>query len=183
MQNISGYNLFKFIQSFIKKFNFSLDIWEYEILKNHEKVVRVDHPSLATGKEKATYDKYYPNGAGSIFTFEIKGGAEEAKAFIDRLQIFSLLANVADVKSLVIHPASTTHSQMTENELLDARIKPNTIRLSIGIEHIDDLIEDLAQAFYKNDITDQNGRVLYSARFHWRQKMSERIKGGLQCHR
>jgi len=118
-----------------------------DFLKNHEKVERVDHPSLSSGKEKAAYDKYFPNGGGSIFTFEIKGGAEEAKAFIDRLQIFSLLANVADVKSLVIHPASTTHSQMSENELLDARIRPNTIRLSIGTEHIDDLIEDLMQAF------------------------------------
>lgn len=118
-----------------------------DFLKNHEKVERIDHPSLSSGKEKAAYDKYFPNGAGSIFTFEIKGGAEEAKSFIDKLQIFSLLANVADVKSLVIHPASTTHSQMSEQELLDARIKPNTIRLSIGTEHIDDLIEDLAQAF------------------------------------
>ncbi len=116
-------------------------------LKDHEKVERVNHPSQLTGVEKAAYDKYFPNGGGSIFTFEIKGGAEEAKAFIDRLQIFSLLANVADVKSLVIHPASTTHSQMSEGELLDAGIKPNTIRLSIGTEHIDDLIEDLAQAF------------------------------------
>lgn len=117
-----------------------------DFLKNHEKVERVDHPSLSTGREKAAYDKYFPNGGGSIFTFEIKGGAEEAKAFIDRLQIFSLLANVADVKSLVIHPASTTHSQMTEDELTDARIRPNTIRLSIGTEHVDDLIEDLGQA-------------------------------------
>ncbi len=117
-----------------------------EFLKNHKNVERVDHPSLSSGKEKAAYDKYFPNGGGSIFTFEIKGGADEAKAFIDRLRIFSLLANVADVKSLVIHPASTTHSQMTENELLYARIKPNTIRLSIGTEHIEDLIEDLALA-------------------------------------
>lgn len=116
-------------------------------LKNHDKVERVNHPSLTAGSEKALYDKYFPNGGGSIFTFEIKGGAEDAKAFIDRLQIFSLLANVADVKSLVIHPASTTHSQMNESELLSAGIKPNTIRLSIGTEHIDDLIEDLAQAF------------------------------------
>jgi O-acetylhomoserine (thiol)-lyase len=118
-----------------------------EFLKNHDKVEKVDHPSLAEGKQKTTYEKYFPNGGGSIFTFDIKGGAEEAKAFIDRLQIFSLLANVADVKSLVIHPASTTHSQMTEKELLDARIRPNTIRLSIGTEHVDDLIADLAQAF------------------------------------
>lgn len=115
-------------------------------LKNHEKVERIDHPSLSSGKAKAAYDRYFPNGGGSIFTFDIKGGAEEAKAFIDKLRIFSLLANVADVKSLVIHPASTTHSQMTESELLNARIRPNTIRLSIGTEHIDDLIEDLAQA-------------------------------------
>ena len=118
-----------------------------DFLHNHEKVVRVDHPAFSTGKEKAAYDKYFPNGAGSIFTFEIKGGAKEAQTFIDKLEIFSLLANVADVKSLVIHPASTTHSQMTEEELLAARIKPNTIRLSIGTEHIDDLIEDLANAF------------------------------------
>jgi len=118
-----------------------------EFLKNHEKVESVNHPCLTIGAEKMIYDKYFPNGGGSIFTFEIKGGADEAKAFIDKLQIFSLLANVADVKSLVIHPASTTHSQMNEQELLDAGIKPNTIRLSIGTEHIDDLIEDLAQAF------------------------------------
>ena len=118
-----------------------------DFLKNHEKVERVNHPSLTAGAEKAVYDRYFPNGGGSIFTFEIKGGAEGAKAFIDRLQIFSLLANVADVKSLVIHPASTTHSQLSEEELLDAGIKPNTIRLSIGTEHIADLIEDLAQAF------------------------------------
>lgn len=118
-----------------------------EFLQKHEKVERVNHPSLTTGETKALYDKYFPNGGGSIFTFEIKGGAEEAKAFIDRLKIFSLLANVADVKSLVIHPASTTHSQMSESELPEAGIKPNTIRLSIGTEHIDDLIEDLQQAF------------------------------------
>jgi O-acetylhomoserine (thiol)-lyase len=118
-----------------------------EFLKKQEKVVSIDHPAFTTGKQKETYDKYYPNGAGSIFSFDIKGGADEAKAFIDKLQIFSLLANVADVKSLVIHPASTTHSQMTENELLEARIRPNTVRLSIGTEHVDDLIEDLAQAF------------------------------------
>ena len=96
---------------------------------------------------KDLYDKYFPNGAGSIFTFELKGGAEDAKAFIDKLKIFSLLANVADVKSLVIHPASTTHSQMNESELANSGIKPNTIRLSIGTEHIDDILEDLAQAF------------------------------------
>jgi O-acetylhomoserine (thiol)-lyase len=117
-----------------------------DFLKQHTKVVSIDHPAFSTGKEKAAYDKYYPAGGGSIFSFDIKGGAEEAKAFIDKLQIFSLLANVADVKSLVIHPASTTHSQMTESELLEARIRPNTVRLSIGTEHVDDLIEDLAQA-------------------------------------
>lgn len=118
-----------------------------DFLKNHPKVERVSHPSLPGSGCKALYDKYFPKGAGSIFTFEIKGGAEEAKAFIDKLQIFSLLANVADVKSLVIHPASTTHSQLTEAELPKSGIRPNTIRLSIGIEHVDDLIEDLSQAF------------------------------------
>jgi O-acetylhomoserine (thiol)-lyase len=149
---ISPFNSFLFLQgletlSLRVERHISNTLKVVEFLKNHDKVERVDHPSLASGKNKAVYDKYYPNGGGSIFTFEIKGGAEEAKAFIDRLRIFSLLANVADVKSLVIHPASTTHSQMTENELTDARIKPNTIRLSIGTEHVDDLIEDLAQAF------------------------------------
>ncbi|HHV33019.1 O-acetylhomoserine aminocarboxypropyltransferase/cysteine synthase family protein [Caproiciproducens sp. LBM24188] len=117
-----------------------------DFLKNHPKVERVNHPSLPDSPYHDLYQKYFPNGAGSIFTFEIKGGAEEAKAFIDRLKIFSLLANVADVKSLVIHPASTTHSQMTEQELLESGIKPNTIRLSIGTEHIDDIIYDLEQA-------------------------------------
>lgn len=116
-------------------------------LKNHPKVESVNHPSLEDSKYNNLYNKYFPNGAGSIFTFEIKGGAKEAKQFIDKLEIFSLLANVADVKSLVIHPASTTHSQMTEDELLDSGIKQNTIRLSIGTEHIDDIIYDLAQAF------------------------------------
>ena len=118
-----------------------------EFLKNHPRVERVNHPSLPDSPYYALYQRYFPQGAGSIFTFEIKGGAVEARAFIDRLQIFSLLANVADVKSLVIHPASTTHSQMNEQELLDSGIQPNTIRLSIGTEHIDDLIEDLSQAF------------------------------------
>ncbi len=116
-------------------------------LTNHPKVERVNHPSLPDSGYQKLYNRYFPNGAGSIFTFEIKGGAEEAKAFIDRLQLFSLLANVADVKSLVIHPASTTHSQMTEDELLHSGIKPNTIRLSIGTEHIDDILEDLESAF------------------------------------
>lgn len=116
-------------------------------LNNHEKVRKVNHPSLNDSPYQALYQKYFPKGGGSIFTFEIEGGAEEAKAFIDKLEIFSLLANVADVKSLVIHPASTTHSQMNEAELLASGIKPNTIRLSIGTEHSDDLIYDLAQAF------------------------------------
>ena len=118
-----------------------------EYLKNHPQVEKVNHPSLETGKKKALYDRYFPNGAGSIFTFEIKGGAEKAKKFTESLKLFSLLANVADVKSLVIHPASTTHSQLDEKELLRGGIKPNTIRLSIGIEHIDDIIADLEQGF------------------------------------
>ena len=117
-----------------------------DFLNKHEKVERVNHPALSSGYEKETYDRYFPNGGGSIFTFEIQGGGAEAQEFIDRLEIFSLLANVADVKSLVIHPASTTHSQMSKSELLHAGIKPNTIRLSIGTEHIDDLIDDLTQA-------------------------------------
>ena len=118
-----------------------------DFLKNHPKVERVNHPSLPESPYYGLYQKYFPNGGGSIFTFEIKGGAEEAKAFIDKLQIFSLLANVADVKSLVINPASTTHSQLSGEELLGSGIKPNTIRLSIGTEHVDDLIYDLDQAF------------------------------------
>ncbi len=115
-------------------------------LSKHPKVEKVNHPSLPDSPYNALYKAYFPKGAGSIFTFEIKGGAEEAKAFIDRLKLFSLLANVADLKSLVIHPASTTHSQMNEEELLDSGIKPGSIRLSIGTEHIDDLLDDLAQA-------------------------------------
>ncbi|WMJ83509.1 O-acetylhomoserine aminocarboxypropyltransferase/cysteine synthase family protein [Oscillospiraceae bacterium LTW-04] len=118
-----------------------------EFLKGHPLVERVNHPSLVTGKAKALYEDYFPNGAASIFTFEIEGGAEKARQFTESLGLFSLLANVADVKSLVIHPASTTHSQMNEQELLAAGIKPNTIRLSIGTEHIDDIIADLAQGF------------------------------------
>lgn len=118
-----------------------------DYLKNNPHVESVNHPSLPDRADHALYQKYFPNGAGSIFTFEIKGGADDARAFIDRLQLFSLLANVADVKSLVIHPASTTHSQMTPEELLDSGIKPNTIRLSIGTENIKDIIADLDQAF------------------------------------
>lgn len=118
-----------------------------DYLKNHPQVERVNHPSLAQGSEKELYDRYFPNGAASIFTFEIKGGAEKAKKFTESLKLFSLLANVADVKSLVIHPASTTHSQLSESELLSSGIKPNTVRLSIGTEHIDDIIADLEQGF------------------------------------
>jgi OAH/OAS sulfhydrylase len=118
-----------------------------EFLNTHPKVDKVNHPSVEGNKYNSIYKKYFPNGAGSIFTFEIKGGEKEAKQFIDNLKVFSLLANVADVKSLVIHPASTTHSQMTEAELLESGIKPNTIRLSIGTEHIEDIIYDLEEAF------------------------------------
>ncbi len=116
-------------------------------LKNHPKVAKVNHPSLPEHPDHALYEKYFPNGGASIFTFEIKGGQKEAHAFIDHLEIFSLLANVADVKSLVIHPATTTHSQLTEEELLDQGITQATIRLSIGTEHIDDIIADLEKGF------------------------------------
>lgn len=118
-----------------------------EYLKNNPKVVKVNHPALSEHPNHELYKQYFPNGAGSIFTFDIKGGAKEAQAFIDHLKIFSLLANVADVKSLVIHPASTTHSQLSAAELEDQGIHQNTIRLSIGTEHIDDIIDDLEQAF------------------------------------
>lgn len=118
-----------------------------EFLANHPQVESVNHPSLPDSKYKSLYDKYFPNGGGSIFTFEIKGDDKTAQKFIDNLQVFSLLANVADVKSLAIHPASTTHSQLTEAELEEQGIKPNTIRLSIGIEHIDDILFDLNEAF------------------------------------
>ena len=118
-----------------------------EYLSKHPKVAKVNHPSLADHPDHALYQKYFPNGGGSIFTFEIKGGQEAAWKFIDNLKIFSLLANVADVKSLVIHPASTTHSQLSEEELAEQNITPGTIRLSIGTEHIDDIIADLENAF------------------------------------
>ena len=118
-----------------------------EFLSNHPQVEKVNHPSVADHPDHALYEKFFPNGGGTIFTFDIKGGQEEAWRFIDNLKIFSLLANVADVKSLVIHPASTTHSQLSEAELLDIGIKPNTIRLSIGTEHIDDIIADLQNGF------------------------------------
>ena len=118
-----------------------------DYLKNHPQVERVNHPSLATGRQKELYDRYFPNGGASIFTFEIKGGAEKARKFTESLELFSLLANVADVKSLVIHPASTTHSQLSEQELLACGISPSTVRLSIGTEHIDDIIADLERGF------------------------------------
>ena len=120
-----------------------------DFLNKHPKVARVNHPSLASHPDYALYRKYFPNGGGSIFTFEIKGGQDEAWKFIDSLEIFSLLANVADVKSLVIHPYTTTHSQLSEEELAQQHITPSTVRLSIGTEHIDDIIEDLAQALDK----------------------------------
>ena len=118
-----------------------------EFLKNHPKVAKVNHPSLPDHPDHELYKRYFPNGGGSIFTFDIKGGKEEAWKFIDNLKIFSLLANVADVKSLVIHPATTTHSQLTEEELLDQGINQSTIRLSIGTEHVDDIIADLENGF------------------------------------
>ncbi|MGN1002301.1 MAG: O-acetylhomoserine aminocarboxypropyltransferase/cysteine synthase family protein [Oscillospiraceae bacterium] len=118
-----------------------------EFLANHPQVEHVNHPSLPDHPDHALYEKYFPNGGGSIFTFEIRGGQAEAHRFIDSLEIFSLLANVADVKSLVIHPATTTHSQLSPEELLDQGIRPNTIRLSIGTEHIDDIIADLEKGF------------------------------------
>lgn len=118
-----------------------------DYLQNHPMVEKVNHPSVSSHPDHELYNKYFPNGGGSIFTFEIKGGQQEAWEFIDHLQLFSLLANVADVKSLVIHPASTTHSQLSPEELEDQNIKPNTIRLSIGTEHIDDIIADLEKGF------------------------------------
>ena len=119
-----------------------------QYLNQHPQVEKVHHPSVSTDpSQQELYKKYFPNGGGSIFTFEIKGDAETAKKFIDNLELFSLLANVADVKSLVIHPATTTHSQCTEEELADQGIRQNTIRLSIGTENVDDIIEDLDEAF------------------------------------
>ncbi|MDR1408729.1 MAG: O-acetylhomoserine aminocarboxypropyltransferase/cysteine synthase [Oscillospiraceae bacterium] len=118
-----------------------------DYLNNHPQAEVVNHPAIASHPDHEIYSRYYPNGGGSIFTFELKGGADEAKKFTESLQLFSLLANVADVKSLVIHPASTTHSQLSPEELLDGGIKPNTVRLSVGTEHIDDILADLEQAF------------------------------------
>jgi O-acetylhomoserine (thiol)-lyase len=123
----------------------TLKVLEY--LNKHPKVEKVHHPALADDPSHALYKKYFPKGAGSIFTFEIKGDEKDAHAFIDRLKLFSLLANVADVKSLVIHPASTTHSQLSRDELLEQGIKLNTVRLSIGTETVKDIIDDLDQAF------------------------------------
>lgn len=120
-----------------------------EYLAHHPQVEKVNHPSLPDHPDHELYQKYFPNGGGSIFTFQIKGGQKEAHRFIDGLKIFSLLANVADAKSLVIHPATTTHSQLSEQELIDQGIYPNTIRLSIGIEHIDDILADLQLGFDK----------------------------------
>ncbi len=118
-----------------------------EFLNDHPQVEHVSHPSLPNHPDHALYQRYFPRGGGSIFTFEIKGGVEQAHRFIDSLEIFSLLANVADVKSLVIHPATTTHSQLTPEELLEQGIRPNTIRLSVGTEHIDDLLAHLQRGF------------------------------------
>jgi len=118
-----------------------------DFLKSHPQVEKVNHPALPSHRDHELYKRYFPNGASSIFTFEIKGGAEKAKLFTEKLELFSLLANVADVKSLVIHPASTTHSQMSEKELLEGGIKPNTVRLSIGTEHIEDILDDLKYGF------------------------------------
>ncbi len=117
-----------------------------DFLDKHPKVKRVNHPSLPGHPDHALYNRYFPNGAGSIFTFEVEGGIQEAHRFIDKLEIFSLLANVADVKSLVIHPATTTHSQLSEHELAEQGVTPGMIRLSVGTEHIDDLLADLEQA-------------------------------------
>lgn len=149
---ISPFNAFLLLQG-VETLSLRLDRHIYntkkviEYLSKHPKVEKVNHPSLKDHPDHALYERYFPNGGASIFTFEIKGGVKEAFKFIDNLKIFSLLANVADVKSLVIHPATTTHSQLTEEELLAAGIKNNTIRLSIGTEHVEDLIADLDQAF------------------------------------
>jgi O-acetylhomoserine (thiol)-lyase len=149
---LSPFHAFLFLQG-LESLSLRVERHVYNALKvvdylaTHPQVEKVNHPSLPGHRDTALYKKYFPQGAGSIFTFEIRGGPDEAKGFIDRLELFSLLANVADVKSLVIHPASTTHSQMDEAELSASGIKPNTIRLSIGTEHIDDILEDLAQAF------------------------------------
>lgn len=150
---ISPFNAFLFLQG-LETLSLRVERHSYNALKvveylnNHPQVESVSHPSVSKDpKQQELYKKYFPNGGGSIFTFDIKGDAQKAKDFIDNLELFSLLANVADVKSLVIHPATTTHSQCTEEELLDQGIRPNTIRLSIGCENIDDIIQDLDEAF------------------------------------
>lgn len=150
---VSPFNAFLFLQG-LETLSLRVERHTYNALKvveylnNHPQVESVSHPSVSTDpKQQELYKKYFPNGGGSIFTFDIKGDAQKAKDFIDNLELFSLLANVADVKSLVIHPATTTHSQCTEEELLDQGIRPNTIRLSIGCENIDDIIQDLDDAF------------------------------------
>lgn len=150
---VSPFNAFLFLQG-LETLSLRVERHSYNALKvveylnNHPQVESVSHPSVSTDpKQQELYKKYFPNGGGSIFTFDIKGDAQKAKDFIDNLELFSLLANVADVKSLVIHPATTTHSQCTEEELLDQGIRPNTIRLSIGCENIDDIILDLDEAF------------------------------------
>lgn len=150
---VSPFNAFLFLQG-LETLSLRVERHSYNALKvveylnNHPQVESVSHPSVSTDpKQQELYKKYFPNGGGSIFTFDIKGDAQKAKDFIDNLELFSLLANVADVKSLVIHPATTTHSQCTEEELLDQGIRPKTIRLSIGCENIDDIIQDLDEAF------------------------------------
>ncbi|WP_270434001.1 O-acetylhomoserine aminocarboxypropyltransferase/cysteine synthase family protein [Holdemanella biformis] len=150
---VSPFNAFLFLQG-LETLSLRVERHTYNALKvveylnNHSQVESVSHPSVSTDpKQQELYKKYFPNGGGSIFTFDIKGDAQKAKDFIDNLELFSLLANVADVKSLVIHPATTTHSQCTEDELLDQGIRSNTIRLSIGCENIDDIIQDLDEAF------------------------------------
>lgn len=150
---VSPFNAFLFLQG-LETLSLRVERHTYNALKvveylnNHPQVESVSHPSVSTDpKQQELYKKYFPNGGGSIFAFDIKGDAQKAKDFIDNLELFSLLANVADVKSLVIHPATTTHSQCTEDELLDQGIRPNTIRLSIGCENIDDIIQDLDEAF------------------------------------
>lgn len=150
---VSPFNAFLFLQG-LETLSLRMERHTYNALKvieylnNHPQVESVSHPSVSKDpKQQELYKKYFPNGGGSIFTFDIKGDAQKAKDFIDNLELFSLLANVADVKSLVIHPATTTHSQCTEEELLDQGIRPNTIRLSIGCENIDDIIQDLDEAF------------------------------------
>lgn len=150
---VSPFNAFLFLQG-LETLSLRVERHTYNALKvveylnNHPQVESVSHPSVSTDpKQQELYKKYFPNGGGSIFTFDIKGDAQKAKDFIDNLELFSLLANVADVKSLVIHPATTTHSQCTVEELLDQGIRPNTIRLSIGCENIDDIIQDLDEAF------------------------------------